>query len=205
MGVEVGAEVILYKGLTINGAAAIGSYRYNSRQVATITEDNSADILAKDVVYLKNFYVATPQQAYTVGLNYRSRKYWYVNVNFNYFDQMYLQASPVRRTEAAVNGLDPSSALWHSIVDQTKLSPQHTLDAFAGYSWLMNNRFKGLHKRTFLLFNLGVNNILNNTEIVSGGFEQLRFDYAEKNVDKFPPKKFYAYGINFFASIGLRF
>ena len=69
----------------------------------------------------------------------------------------------------------------------------------------MNNRFKGLHKRTFLLFNLGVNNILNNEEIVSGGYEQLRFDFAEKNVDKFPSKKFYAYGINFFASIGLRF
>ena len=163
------------------------------------------DILAKDIVYAKNFYLSTPQEAYTIGLNYRSRKYWYVNVNFNYFDQMYLQISPVRRTAPAVNGLDPNSAQWHSIVDQTRLNAQHTLDAFAGYSWLMNNRFKGLHKRTFLLFNLGVNNILNNTNIVSGGFEQLRFDYAEKNVDKFPPKKFYAYGINFFASIGLRF
>ena len=205
MGVEIGAEVIAYKGLTINAAAAIGRYRYNTRQVATITEDNSADIIAKDIVYSKNFYLSTPQEAYTVGLNYRSRKYWYVNVNFNYFDQMYLQISPVRRTSPAVNGLDPNSAQWHSIVDQTRLSAQHTLDAFAGYSWLMNNRFKGLHKRTFLLFNLGVNNILNNTDIVSGGFEQLRFDYAEKNVDKFPPKKFYAYGINFFASIGLRF
>ena len=205
MGVELGAEVIAYKGLTINAAAAIGRYRYNTRQVATITQDNSAGIIAKDIVYAKNFYLSTPQEAYTIGVNYRSRKYWYVNVNFNYFDQMYLQISPVRRTSPAVNGLDPNSAQWHSIVDQTKLNAQHTLDAFAGYSWLMNNRFKGLHKRTFLLFNLGVNNILNNTDIVSGGFEQLRFDYAEKNVDKFPPKKFYAYGTNFFASIGLRF
>jgi hypothetical protein len=50
-----------------------------------------------------------------------------------------------------------------------------------------------------------VNNILNNTNIVSGGFEQLRFDYAEKNIDKFPAKKFYAYGTNFLTSITLRF
>jgi hypothetical protein len=50
-----------------------------------------------------------------------------------------------------------------------------------------------------------VNNILNNTNIVSGGFEQLRFDFAEKNINKFPSKKFYAYGTNFFASVGVRF
>jgi len=128
-----------------------------------------------------------------------------VNVNFNYFDQMWLDFNPVRRTAAAVNGVDPTSANWNTILDQTRLKPQHTLDLFAGYSWLMNNRFKGLHKRTFLLFNLGVNNILNNENIVSGGYEQLRFDFAEKNVNKFPDKRFYAYGINFFASIGLRF
>jgi len=37
------------------------------------------------------------------------------------------------------------------------------------------------------------------------GYEQLRYDFAEKNVDKFPAKRFYAYGINFFASVGIRF
>jgi len=205
-GLETGAEVILYKGLTLNAAAAIGRYRYNTNQLATTLSDNSSAVISKDVtVYSKNYYLPTPQEAYTVGLNYRSRKYWYVNVNYNYFDQMWLDFNPVRRTAAAVNGVDPTSANWNTILDQTRLKPQHTLDLFAGYSWLMNNRFKGLHKRTFLLFNLGVNNILNNENIVSGGYEQLRFDFAEKNVNKFPDKRFYAYGINFFASIGLRF
>jgi hypothetical protein len=50
-----------------------------------------------------------------------------------------------------------------------------------------------------------VNNILNNQEVVSGGFEQLRFDFTGKDTERFPPRRFYAYGINFFASIGLRF
>jgi hypothetical protein len=118
---------------------------------------------------------------------------------------MWLDFNPLRRTESAVSGVPENTPLWHEIVDQTKLNSQYTVDAFAGYSWLMNKRFKGLKKRTFLLFNVGVNNILNNTNIVSGGFEQLRFDFAEKNVDKFPSKRFYAYGLNFFASIGLRF
>ncbi|HCY89994.1 MAG TPA: hypothetical protein DHV17_07020, partial [Chitinophagaceae bacterium] len=60
-------------------------------------------------------------------------------------------------------------------------------------------------KRTFLVFNLGVNNILNNKNVVSGGFEQLRFDFSEKNTQKFPDRRFFNYGINFFASVGLRF
>ncbi len=206
MGVEAGAEVIVYKGLTLNAAAAFGRYRYNTNQLATTTSDNNSAVLSRDVtVYSKNYNVPTPQEAYTVGLNYRSRQYWYVNVNFNYFDQMWLDFNPVRRTAAAVDGVDPTTPKWNEILDQTRLKAQHTLDVFGGYSWLMNNRFKALKKRSFLLFNLGVNNILNNTEIVSGGYEQLRFDFAEKNVDKFPSKKFYAYGINFFASIGLRF
>ena len=206
MGVEFGAEAKVYKGLSINAAAAIGNYRYDTRQRATVTADNSATVLEKNtLVYSKNFYVPTPQQAYTIGLDYRSPKFWFVNVNFNYFDKMYLDFNPVRRTAAAVNGVEEGSALWHDIIDQTKLKSQYTLDAFAGYSWMMNRRFKSMKKRTYLVFNVGVNNILNNKDIVSGGYEQLRFDFAEKNVNKFPDKRFFAYGINYFASVGIRF
>lgn len=203
-GLEFGSEVTLYRGLTLTGVASIGRYRYNTRQVATVTADNTSEVLAKDIVYSENFNVPVPQEAYSVGLNYRSPKFWYVNVNFNYFDQMWLDFNPVRRTAAAVSGVEEGSALWHQIVDQTKLDAQYTLDAYFGYSWLLNNSMKGLKKRTFLVFGVGVTNILNNKDIVSGGFEQLRFDFAEKNVDKFAPKKFYSYGTTFSANIALR-
>jgi hypothetical protein len=206
MGLEFGVEAKVYKGLSVNAAAAIGQYTFNTRQNATITADNSSAVLSKDVVvYSKDFYVPTPQQAYTVGLDYRSPKFWFLSVNFNYFDKMYLSTNPVRRTAGAVSGVAEGSDQWRQIVDQTQLESQYTLDAFAGYSWLMNRKFKTLKKRHFLVFNAGVNNILNNRSIVSGGFEQLRFDFAEKNVNKFPDRRFYAYGINYFASVGLRF
>jgi hypothetical protein len=206
MGLEFGVEAKVYKGLSVNAAAAIGQYTFNTRQNATITADNSSAVLSKDVVvYSKDFYVPTPQKAYTIGLDYRSPKFWFLSVNFNYFDKMYLSTNPVRRTAAAVSGVAEGSDQWRQIVDQTQLESQYTLDAFAGYSWLMNRKFKTLKKRHFLVFNAGVNNILNNRSIVSGGFEQLRFDFAEKNVNKFPDRRFYAYGINYFASVGLRF
>ncbi|MEO6668108.1 MAG: TonB-dependent receptor [Ferruginibacter sp.] len=205
LGVEIGAEVILYKGLTLQTAANIGRYKYTTTQNAVLTVDNSSTVFSSEAVYAKGFNQAVPQQAYTVGLNYRSPKFWYLNVNFNYFDQMYLQFSPVRRTTAAVDGLEPDSKEWHNIVDQTQLKAQHTLDALLGYSWLMNKRFKSLGKRTFLVFNVGVNNILNNRTIVSGGFEQLRYDFVEKDPQKFADKRYFAFGRNFQASVALRF
>jgi len=206
MGIEFGAEAKIYKGLSLTAAAAIGEYRYNTRQSATVTADNTSDVLSKnDVVYSKDFYVPTAQQAYTIGFDYRSPQYWFLNVNFNYFDKLFLNYNPIRRTAAAVSGVAEGSEQWHQILDQTQLDDQYTLDIFAGYSWLMNRKFTQLKKRTFLIFNLGVNNILDNRSIVSGGYEQLRFDFAEKNTNKFPDKRFYAYGVNFFASVGIRF
>ncbi|MFZ1529110.1 MAG: TonB-dependent receptor [Ferruginibacter sp.] len=204
-GLEFGVDAKVYKGLSVNAGASVGSYKYNTRQNATTTIDNSSVVISNEAVYSKGYNVGTPQEAYTIGLDYRSPRFWFVNVNFNYFRNMWLQFSPARRTDQAVSGVAQDSELWHDILDQEKLDPQYTLDAFAGYSWMMNNKFKSMKKRTYLVFNVGVNNILNNTDIVTGGFEQLRFDYAGKNVDKFPSKKFFAYGLNYFASIGLRF
>ena len=203
-GIEFGVDAKIYKGLSLNAGAAIGRFYYTSRQNATVTVDNSATIVSKDIIYSENFRVPTPQEAYTIGLDYRSPKFWFINVNFNYFDNMWLDYNPLRRTEGAVSGVSPSDPLWNTILGQERLQSQYTLDAFAGYSWLMNNKFK-MKKRTFLVFNVGVNNILNNKDIVSGGFEQLRFDFAEKNVNKFPARRFYAYGLNYFASVALRF
>jgi hypothetical protein len=206
MGIELAGEAKVYQGFSVNAAASIGRYRYDTRQLATVTIDNSSQTLLKDgVVYSKNFNVPTPQECYTIGVDYRSPRYWFANMNLNYFNRTFLDFNPIRRTEDALSGVDPASPLWNQIIDQTRVPSRFSLDVFAGWSWRMNNRFPALKKQTFLVFNLGINNILNNTNIVSGGFEQLRFDFAEKNVDKFPDKRFYAYGTTFFASMGLRF
>lgn len=206
MGIELAGEAKVYKGISVNAAASIGRYRYDTRQSATVTIDNSSVELAEDeTIYSNNFNVPTPQECYTIGVDYRSPRFWFVNMNLNYFSRMFLDFNPIRRTESALNGVDPSSPLWHQIIDQTQAPSRFSLDMFAGWSWRMNNRFPTLKKQTFLVFNLGINNILNNTNIVSGGFEQLRFDFAEKDVNKFPEKRFYAYGTTFFASMGLRF
>jgi hypothetical protein len=205
-GMELGAEAKIYKGLSLTGAAAIGRYMFSTRQNASVTVDNSAELVEKDVtVYSKNYFVPTPQQAITIGFDYRSPKFWFVNLNVNFFDRMYADFNPVRRTASAVDGIELGNPLRDQILDQQQLSAQTTVDLFAGYSWLMNRKYPSMKKRTFLVFNVGINNLLNNENIVTGGFEQLRFDFSEKNIGKFPDRRFYAYGLNFFASMGLRF
>ncbi|MEQ1676369.1 MAG: TonB-dependent receptor [Chitinophagaceae bacterium] len=205
-GGEFGFEAKVAPGLSLSGAAAVGRYYYNSRQEAIITLDNSAADLGTESIFNQNYRVpSTPQEAYNIGLNYRSPKFWYVSLTGNYFDQMWLDFNPIRRTQAAVDGLEPKSDLWNGILDQTKWEEQFTLDFFGGYSWKLPKNMEISHKPTFLVFNLGVNNILDNKDIITGGFEQLRFDFQERNINKFPPKVYYGYGLNFFASATLRF
>ncbi len=205
-GGEFGIEAKLTTSLTLNAAASVARYYYNSRQNATITLDNDATVLGREVVYANNYRVAsTPQEAYSLGLTYRSPKFWFVSLTGNYFDQMWLDFNPIRRTAAAVDGLDPKSDQYNSILRQTQWSAQYTVDFLGVYSCKLPRKLEVNHRNTFLVFNLGVNNLTNNKDIITGGFEQLRFDFAEKDASKFPPKLFYAYGLNFFASATLRF
>jgi hypothetical protein len=205
-GGEFGFEAKLTSSLSLNGAAALGRYYFNSRQEAIITLDNRATLVGTETIYSKNYRVpSTPQEAYSLGLNYRSPKFWYVSLTGSYFDQMWLDFNPIRRTATAIDGLEPKTELWNSILGQTQWEPQFTLDFFGGYSWKLPRRWEINGKNTFLVFNMGVNNILNNKEIITGGFEQLRFDFDDRNVNKFPPRLFYAYGANYFASVTLRF
>lgn len=205
-GGEMGFEVKIARGLTMNGAAAVGRYYFTSRQQAIITLDNRNENLGTETIYSQNYRVpSTPQEAYSWGLSYRSPKFWFVNITANYFDQMWLEFNPIRRTAAAVDGIPEKSELWNQILGQTQWNPQYTVDFFGGYSWKLPKSMSINNKSTFLVLNVGVNNLLNNREIITGGFEQLRFDYDDRNVNKFPPRLFYAYGINFFASATLRF
>lgn len=209
-GAEIGTEVKLSSTLSFNGAASIGRYYYNSRQRAMITVDNSAQVLAKQTIYLKNFRIpSTPQNAYSAGFFYRSPKYWYISFTGNYFENSWLSPNPLRRTMDAIGDTDPedpsAQETINKILKQEKFDGQFSLDFFGGWSKLLPRKYYIGNKRTYLIFNLGVNNILNNTKIRSGGYEQLRFDFENKDVNKFPPKYYYAYGLNYFASIGLRF
>lgn len=204
-GLEFGIDAKLIRNVTFNGAVSLGEYYYTSRQHATIILDNSAKVLADEIVYSENYRIAgTPQQAFSAGLSYRSPKFWFVNFTANYFNDIWLDFNPIRRTYNAIEGIDPESALWNEILDQQKLKAQYTVDFFGGYSFRLKKSIDP-SKPTYLSFLIGISNLLNNQDFRTGGYEQLRFDFAGHDVNKFPAKYYYAYGINFFISATLRF
>ena len=205
-GLEFGTEITLGQGWSTNVAAAIGEYYYTDRMKATITQDNNATVLAVDeTIYSKNFFFANgPQHAGMVGITYRSKKFWTAILSANYFGNNYTDFNPARRTVSGVELLGDGT-LREDIIDQQKSDGQFTLDFFGTKSWRVSDIFKGFKGNSFLLFNIGVSNILDNQDIVQTGFEQLRFDYAEKNPNKFPPRYYYGFGRNYFASVIVRF
>jgi hypothetical protein len=206
-GIELSIDANLGHGFSATAVASIGQFIYTDRPSATVTQDNKDTILSTgEQVYLKNIHVSGgPQSAYTFGINYRSKNYWFFNVNLNYFDDIYTDVNPVRRTLPAVEYVDAGTQKWEEVLSQEKLEGQFTLDASIGYSWKFDDKIKSLKKNAYLLFNLGVTNILNNKNLVQGSFEQLRYDFTYHDVNAFPAKYAYAYGTTFFASATFRF
>jgi hypothetical protein len=206
-GVEIALDATLGKGFSASVVAALGEYVYTDRPLATATQDNKDSILlSNEVVYAKNLHVASgPQQAYTLGLNYRSKKFWFVNVNLNYFDGVYVDFNPVRRTLPALENVNEGTDKWNQILGQEKRDGEFTLDVSGGWSWKLNSKFKSLKQNTFLVFNLGITNILDNQDLLVTGYEQLRFDSRNNDINVYPSKYAYSFGATYFASITLRF
>ncbi|MCX6290384.1 MAG: TonB-dependent receptor [Bacteroidetes bacterium] len=206
VGVELAAEAALGQGFSASAVAAVGQFFYTDRQTATITQDNKDTLLANnETVYANNLHVGgTPENAYTIGVSYRSKHFWFVNINGNYFDNIYIQANPARRTLSGIDQVNDNTPLRNQVLSQQQVAGQFTLDVSAGWSWKLNNKIKALKRNTFLVLNVGVNNLLDNTSFVTNGYEQLRFDFQEKNVNKFAPKYYYAFGATYFVNVTLR-
>jgi hypothetical protein len=197
MGLEFGAEAEVITGFKIKLVAAYGEYIYDSRPSATITLDNSREVLSNRTAYIENYYVGgMPQTAASLGFNYRAPFFMFFGIDFNYFDRAYLPINPDRRTAEAVAGITPEYPTWDLILDQERLPSAFTIDASIGKSWRIDYKY-------YIGLNLSANNILNNTSIVTGGYEQYRYD--TENIDKFANKYYYMYGTTFFLNVSFRF
>jgi hypothetical protein len=207
MGIEVGAEWKMTSMFSLIFAGNFGDYRYSNNPDVNINAENGYDILSTgsqdnvETVYWKDYHVAgTPQVATTLGLKF-NHNYWWVNINANYFDKIYCDLNPERRTVSARgtwNLDDPEeAAIYHSIVDQTRLKGQFTLDFSISKSWKV--------KKNLISFNISITNLLNNTNLVTSAWEQYRFDYREYNSSKYQNKYYYAYGTTFYAGLNYTF
>ena len=198
-GTEIGFEYKLNPTFTIQGAANIGNYYFDKRPLADITKDNTSSLVADNrLVYMKNFNVAnTPQEAYGLSLRFNAFYRIYGSLSVNYYRRMYIDVNPDRRTGFAVDGLSDASSQYQGIIDQEEVEDAYTVDLFIGRSWNV--------KKCYVQANISVNNLLNDQSIRTGGFEQLRYDYEQKDINKFPPRYFYMFGTTFNANLSVSF
>ena len=71
-------------------------------------------------------------------------------------------------------------------------------------AYLQSEKRKNKQPQTIMCI-VSLNNILQNSPVLMGGYEQLRFDIAKLDVNKFPPKYFLGYGFNFSATLSFTF
>ncbi len=196
MGAELGIDLNLSPTLSMHIVGGLGDYIYTSRPNVTIAQDNDAEILEERTVYFENYKVGgITHNAASVGFRYNSPRYWFVGVTGNYFNGVYLDVNPDRRTQQAVDGYVTSDPQWDQLLGQSPLDDSFTVDLFAGISYRIARGY-------FINVSLSVDNVLNNTDFAMGGFEQLRYDSQE--IDRYPPKYFYLYGRNYFLNVVFR-
>jgi outer membrane receptor protein involved in Fe transport len=199
-GLELGVEYNVVPGLTVFGVGNLGYYRYSSRPIVGLYFDyNSDPWVENETSYLKGYLISgTPQTAFSAGVKYFAPKYWWIGVNANYLDDNYISISALTRTSSALKFnyyLGPE--IYNSFVTQEKYPSYYTLDAFLGKSFRFNYKY-------YLNISLNVSNVLNKTDIITGGYEQVRIG-GPGEVGKFDPKYYYAQGIQYFLNVNFRF
>ncbi|MDR3286282.1 MAG: carboxypeptidase regulatory-like domain-containing protein [Prevotellaceae bacterium] len=208
-GLEVGLEIPLVYNITLKSALSYGYYIYTSNPNVTITADNNSKVFSNDVegetVYWKNYKISgTPQTAFDIGLDYRSRKNLFLGVDLGYYDANYISLNPMRRTDMIVAPLAQQNRYDEikELTRQEKFPSAFVLNASIGKFWYIGKYMLGM--------NLDIKNILNNKKIVSGGYEQMRFARDTSNADQiiyspFDSRYFYLMGTTYYLNVYFRF
>lgn len=203
-GVEFGVAFKATPSVTVTAAGTYARYQYKDRPTGTRSYENGTEPDETQTVYLNNYYVgSTPQQAYNIGIDWAAPGMWFFNINGSWMGDSYVDISPVRHEampdlwticsdEAEVK------RLTEEITAQEKLRDAFVLNASIG-------KLIYLNRTASLNINVNVENMLNNRKIMTGGYQQGRFDYSNYNIAKFPNKYYYAQGIRVFVNVGVKF
>jgi hypothetical protein len=219
MGVELGMEYQLTSTIKLTASGNYAKYTYANNPNVSINNDDLADAININPIAdfgkaaLKNYRVAgTPQQAYSVGIEYRDPKFWWIGANGNFLADNYLDVSALLRTDNFFSnpnnpfGLpfsDVDPAIARSLLKQERLDDFYLVNLTGGKSWRIGKNTIG--------FFASINNVFD--EIYkTGGFEQSRnANYKELNQDvstgtpSFAPKYFYGYGRTYFVNLYVQF
>ncbi len=208
VGLELGIEAQVTSTIKLKAAANIGQYTYANNPNLTLTSD-----AFKDDLYLtaniKGYKLARgPQTAYSIGFEYRNPEYWWLGLTANFFNNTYIDSTPLTRTEnfyldtdgLPFNDYDPDIA--KALLQQERFDSYSVVNFIGGKSWKIGDYYLGIFA--------SVSNILG-AEYKTGGFEQGRNanyrtlrDVEANSIPVFGAKYWYGRGATYFLNIYLR-
>ncbi len=208
-GLEFSIEVPLLINVKLKGVAAIGRSVYASNPELYLNSNTFEESLHLGKSFLKGYYATGgPQQAFSLGFEYSSPKYWWLSCSFNYFNKSFVAVAPITRTNnffldtdgLPIQDLDPELA--KDLLRQEPLPAYMNLNLVGGKSWKIRNWYLGMFA--------SINN-LSNSLYKTGGFEQSRTaNYLTLKEDKtrakplFGSKYWFGFGTTFFTSFYIR-
>ncbi|WP_202028008.1 carboxypeptidase-like regulatory domain-containing protein [Galbibacter mesophilus] len=219
VGGELGFSYQATSEIKLTAVAAYGDFRYTDNANVTINFDtagaedeliNLAGELDLGKARIKDYKIsAGPQKAYSVGVEYRSRKYWWVGLTANYMDDNYVDISGIKRTDSFLQnpegGTFPNATNEEvqRLLHQEKLPAIYLLNLTAGKSWLIKKKYVSL---------FGSFNNLFDVTYRTGGFEQSRnanfgqaYDDDLRGAPLFGNKYWYGFGRTFFINLAISF
>lgn len=203
-GVEIGMAYKLTPSITLSAAGTYARYQYKNRPTGVRSYENGQMPDTAQVVYLKNFYVGgTPQIAGTIGVDWAAPGMWFFGISGSWMGDSYVNLSPIRH-EAMPNLWEKYpdeaqlEAKMNELASQDKLKDAFTLNLSIGKVVYIN-------RKVTLNANLNIDNVLNNRNIMTYGYQQGRFDYTNYDTTKYPNRYSYAQGIKVYLNIGVRF
>jgi len=221
MGGELGLEYQVTSTIKVMASASYGQYTYDNNPTVYINNDARAseDLGVGGTAAVQNFGPAAlknyklpgmPQQAYSVGIEYRDPKYWWVGANANYLANNYIDVSALLRTSNFLTdnttGLgfpEATAARTRELLKQEQFNDFYLVNIQGGKSWRIGQNTVG--------FFASVNNVFD-VEYKTGGFEQARnANYRSLNQDvssgtpAFGAKYFYGYGRTYFVNVYINF
>lgn len=209
LGAELGIEAQVTPTIKLKGAASMGQYTYDNNPHLYVSSDDQVSYFGN--ANLKDYKIAGgPQKAYSVGFEYRDPDYWWFGATANFFDETYIDISPLIRTEnfylEPTDGLpfnDYNPEIARELLRQEQFDDYMVVNAVGGKSWKVGDYFVG--------FFASINNILDK-KYKTGGFEQGRnANYRELRDDVnnpkrvFGPKYWYGRGTTYFLNVYFRF
>lgn len=257
-GVEAGLDLamdFLLENLTFRAMGSYGEAEYTNNPYAQLTTEGMSNTDNAKVNTWKNPVTGesmplqvvaegmrvggTPLTALNLGLKW-NKNYWFLELNANYYDRVYIAYSPYRRLTNIMTNYTPSvDAAGNNVYgvtraelagnggvlfttegkfrkayapDQEKAKGGWMIDASIGKSIR-------LRRGKTMSINLQLQNLANNTNLKTGGYEQNRDDAyyntygtgdGSKGLDKAykfskNSKYYYANAMNFFLNLGYKF